>query len=143
MGNLTNAVVNIKKHTVFVGSGAYVKAPGIVFPLQLVRGFPAVCFLIAERFQRHENISFISLGCLHSTFFKTNRLGKRKPIGYYRGLLFDNKSNFTTKSGESKQNSDLGQGNVIYFQVPEEILTAKSNKFCSQALFSLSYSTLR
>jgi hypothetical protein len=49
MGNFTNAVVNIKQHTVFIVTGAYVKAPSVP-AFQLMRRFPAVRFLIAERF---------------------------------------------------------------------------------------------
>jgi hypothetical protein len=42
MGDFTNTVINVKKHTILVGSGIYVKAPYIIPPLQLVRSFPAI-----------------------------------------------------------------------------------------------------
>jgi hypothetical protein len=53
MSYFTNTIVNIKQHTVFIGTGIYIKTPYIVFPFQLMGRLPAVCFLIAERFQRH------------------------------------------------------------------------------------------
>jgi hypothetical protein len=88
MGDFTNAIVNIKQHTIFIGAGTYVKTPYIVFPFQLMRRLPAVGFLVAERFQGLQNICLIPAWYIHGAFFETNRAGKKGAIDYLADGIF-------------------------------------------------------